>query len=115
MYKNPYLVDRIKKDIEKYQAVIDLVPLNDKLTLVQSQIEDLNVIATQLSQIEKLLPSLNTENYLKFREEYANLHLFNTAAELQPSLADKVVVKKDSSVSLMQLRSDHRQSMNEIL
>lgn len=36
MYKQFYQVDRIKKDIEKYQAVIDLVPLNDKLTLVQS-------------------------------------------------------------------------------
>jgi hypothetical protein len=63
-----YSVDRIKKDIEKYNTVIDLVPINDKLTLVHSEIEELHATATQLNQIEKLLPALNTENYPKLRE-----------------------------------------------
>ncbi len=38
MYPPPNQVDRIKKDIEKYHAVIDSIPLNDKLTLVHSEI-----------------------------------------------------------------------------
>lgn len=80
MYQSLYLVDRIKKDIEKYHTVIDSVPLNDKLTLVHSEIEDLHGIATQLTQIEKLLPVLNTDNYNKFREEYKNLHLLSSAS-----------------------------------
>lgn len=76
-------VDRIKKDIEKYHTVIDSVPLNDKLTLVHSEIEELHAMATQLTQIEKLLPALNTDNYIKFRENYQNLYLLSSASELQ--------------------------------
>jgi hypothetical protein len=51
MYHPFKIVDRIKKDIEKYHIVIDSVPLNDKLTLVHSEIEELNAIAIQLTQI----------------------------------------------------------------
>lgn len=76
------IVKRIKKDIEKYHTVIDVVPKSDKITLVHSEIEELNSLSTQLANIEKLLPTLNTENYLKFREEYKNLHLFTTASVL---------------------------------
>lgn len=36
MYPLHDLVERIKKDIEKYQSVIDLIPTNDQLTLVHS-------------------------------------------------------------------------------
>jgi len=36
------------------------MPTQDKLTLVHSEIEELNSIAAQLDRIEKLLPSLNT-------------------------------------------------------
>jgi hypothetical protein len=55
-----YSVKRIKKDIEKYHTVIDVVPKNDKITLVHSEIEELNSLSTQLATIEKLLPTLNT-------------------------------------------------------
>lgn len=36
MYIFIYIVKRIKKDIEKYHAVIDVVPKSDKITLVHS-------------------------------------------------------------------------------
>ena len=81
------------------------MPLNDKLTLVHSELEELNAIATQLTQIEKLLPGLNTDNYLKFRENYQNMHLLSSASLLQESPVDKIAVKKESGESLVQARA----------
>lgn len=65
----------------------------------------MNAIATQLTQIEKLIPALNTDHYLKFRENYQNLHLLSSASTLQESPVDKIAVKKESGESLLQVRA----------
>ena len=47
--------------------MIDTVPVADKITLIHTEIEELNLIALQIDKIEKLLPALNTDNYRQFK------------------------------------------------
>jgi hypothetical protein len=111
---NTDLVEKIKKVIDKYDSVIDTMPTSEKLILVNAELEDLTQVATQLDRIEKLLPALNTDNYLKYRSNYQNLRLLDTCSEVEQAIDDKIAVKKGDEEPLINLRSDHRRAINEL-
>jgi hypothetical protein len=111
---NTDLVEKIKKVIDKYDSVIDTMPTSEKLILVNAELEDLTQVATQLDRIEKLLPALNTDNYLKYRSNYQNLRLLDTCSEVEQAIDDKIGVKKGDEEPLINLRSDHRRAINEL-
>lgn len=114
MYLFHNLVDKIKKSIEKYAEVIDTVPTNDKFTLVHSELQELHAIAAQLDRIEKLLPALNTDNYMKFRQDYKNLHLLHTCSIVKESSLSKVEADKPSDKLLQTAREEHRKNVDEV-
>ena len=51
MYPITHTVERIKKVIEKYSEVIDVLPTADKITLVHTELEEITQIANQLDRI----------------------------------------------------------------
>lgn len=107
-------VEKIKKVIEKYDPVIDTLPTTEKLTLVHAELEELSQVAAQLDRIEKLLPALNTDNYLKYRSKYQNLRLLNTCSSVELTVDDKIAVKTRDEEPLVNLRSQHRKNINEL-
>lgn len=51
MYFSNYEVEKIKKVIDKYSAVIDVLPTQDKITLLHAELEEISQIAQQLDRI----------------------------------------------------------------
>jgi hypothetical protein len=85
------------------------------MTFVNAFIEELHEIAAQLTRIEQLLPSLNTDNYMKFRNEYKNLWLLDTCSQVEESISEKLVTKQLNDEPLSNLRVDHRQKINDLV
>jgi hypothetical protein len=82
---------------------------------VHTELEELNQIAAQLDRMERLLPALNTDTYLKHRDTYRNLQLLNTSSQVEESLAQKIAVKgEEDNEPLINVRSQHRRAINEL-
>lgn len=51
MYISTNIVERIKKVFEKHLNVADMVPTQDKITLLHAELEEIQPLAAQLDRI----------------------------------------------------------------
>ena len=67
-----------------------------------------------MNRIEQLLPALNSDNYVKYRNEYKNIWLLNTCSVVEEDIGQKIVAKVVEDEPLVNLRSQHRNAVNEL-
>lgn len=87
--------EKIKRFTDNHHQVVDSMLTSDKINIVADELEELKEIASELDKIEKLLPVLNSDEYIKIRSHYNNLYLLATCSEVKMENNTIKVVKYD--------------------
>ena len=86
----------------------------DKINIVVDELEELKETAAQLDKIQKLLPVLSSDDYVRIRGQYDNLYLLSTCSDVKMGNSGFQVVNYDP-MELQEIRAEHRQEMNALV
>lgn len=87
----------------------------EKIAKVVDSLEELKEVATHLDCIEKLMPTMDTSEYLKHRKNYRGMHWLQTTAEVHlGGGVEKIQPKSPAGLPLVQARSEHRSQVEAL-